>query len=131
MHARLSKRAVSALAIGALGLAAFTGTSVGASKALPPNPLKADLAKVAGLKPQAREDKLHQLAVAEGGQVNVYTSLSALVVKAVQSAWAAEYPDVTLNLYRGASEDVPRASRARRQPTRPAPTSSRRTARRC
>src|SRR4051794_19038850 len=99
MQARLSKRAVFALAIGALGLAAFTGTSVGASKALPPNPLKADLAKVAGLKPQAREDKLHQLAVAEGGQVNVYTSLSALVVKGVQSAWAAEYPDVTLNLY--------------------------------
>jgi iron(III) transport system substrate-binding protein len=106
MQARLSKRIVFPLVAGVLGLAAFAGSSVGATKALPANPLKADLAKVAKLKPQAREDMLHQLAVSEGGQVNVYTSLSSLVVKAVQSAWAAEYPDITLNLYRGASEDV-------------------------
>ena len=36
----------------------------------------------------------------------MYTSLSSTVVKPLQSAWADEYPDVKLNLYRASSEDV-------------------------
>jgi iron(III) transport system substrate-binding protein len=40
------------------------------------------------------------------GQVNVYTSLSSLITKPLQDAWAKEYPDVKLSLYRGSSEDV-------------------------
>jgi iron(III) transport system substrate-binding protein len=112
MHSRLSKRAIFALTVVPVALAAFVGSSISSAKTVPANPLKPILAQVAGMKVAAREDKLHQLAVAGGGQVSVYTSLSALVVTAVKSAWAAEYPDVTLNLYRGSSEDVSARFRA-------------------
>lgn len=70
-----------------------------------PANLKTVLAQVKGMKAAARTTKLEQLAAQEG-QVNVYTSLSSTVTKAVQSAWAKAYPDVKLNLYRGSSEDV-------------------------
>jgi iron(III) transport system substrate-binding protein len=46
------------------------------------------------------------MAEAQGGQINVYTSLSSLVVKSVQAQWAKDYPNVKLNLYRASSEDV-------------------------
>lgn len=71
----------------------------------PRNPVKPVLAKVAHLKVKQREARLHALAAKEG-EVDVYSSLSKLVVDPLQKAWAAAYPDVKLNLYRASSEDV-------------------------
>ena len=106
MRSRPTKRAalVAALIAALVGL---VGASVAVSKtsATPPNPIKATLAQVAGLKVKAREAKLYQLASKEG-QVNVYTSLSKTVTKPLISAWSSAYPNVTLNLYRASSEDV-------------------------
>jgi iron(III) transport system substrate-binding protein len=79
-----------------------TGTSGG--PAFPPG-LKRAEAAVQGLAPAARERKLHALGKAEG-QVKVYTSLSDLVVAPLEKAWARQYPDVKLDLYRASSEDV-------------------------
>jgi iron(III) transport system substrate-binding protein len=111
MHARsarATKRGLSLLAVAALGLVAATAASSASKKAPPPIPakLKSDIAAVAGLGVSAREAKLAQMAAAEGGEVNVYTSLSSLVVKSVQSQWAKDYPSIKLNLYRASSEDV-------------------------
>lgn len=106
MKVGLSRRV--AVAIAVAGLAGLIGASVAASRtarSIPPNPLKATLAQVKGLKVQAREAKLHALAAKEG-EVSVYTSLSKLVYPPLAKAWQATYPDVKLNLYRGASEDV-------------------------
>jgi iron(III) transport system substrate-binding protein len=109
MSSRVSRRTVLTLAVLVAAVASLVGASIGSSSSavkIPANPLKATLAQVKGLKPAAREDKLYQLAKAQGGQLNVYTSLSALVVTGITKAWADEYPDVKLNLYRGSSEDV-------------------------
>lgn len=96
------------LAVVATAVAALVGTSVGAassSKSTPPSPIAGVLKQVSGLKVQAREAKLAQLAAKEG-EVTVYTSLSKLVVSPLEKAWAADYPNIKLNLYRGSSEDV-------------------------
>ena len=109
MHPRTTLRRVSFVLSAALvALVAATAGQGAARKAPPPVPakLKADMTAVAKLTGSAREQKLLELAKAEGGQLNVYTSLSSLSVKAVQAAWAQQYPDVKLNLYRGSSEDV-------------------------
>ena len=112
MHARISRRTAVVLTLVAAVATALVAATVGSSaveKAPPPVPakLKADISAVAGLKdPSARDAKLAQLAEAEGGQVNVYTSLSSLIVKAVQKQWATDYPNIKLNLFRGSSEDV-------------------------
>ena len=112
MHARISRRTALVLtlvaAIGAALVAATVGSSAVQKAPLPvPAKLKADINAVAGLKdPSARDAKLAQLAEAEGGQLNVYTSLSSLIVKAVQKQWASDYPNIKLNLFRGSSEDV-------------------------
>jgi len=94
-------------AIAATALSSLVGASIASSarSAAPADPIKPTLAKIKGLKPDARTAKLLELAKQEG-QVNVYTSLSSTVVKPLQDAWAAEYPDVKLNLYRASSEDV-------------------------
>jgi iron(III) transport system substrate-binding protein len=112
MHARISRSTVLALAL----LAAITATLVGATvgnsavrKAPPPIPskLKADIATVSKIKSLTqRQQALVELAQNEGGQVNVYTSLSSLIVKAVQKQWATDFPQIKLNLFRGSSEDV-------------------------
>jgi iron(III) transport system substrate-binding protein len=101
-------RATLAASIALLAALAAVSASMASSskRPAPPNPLKPILQKVAGLKPAARDAKLHQLAIGEGGTVNLYTSLSKLVYPAVASAWAQAYPDIKLNIYRGASEDV-------------------------
>jgi len=110
----------SALSVAALvaALAAFVGTSVGSaapagrSAATPPNPIKSVLGQVKGLKIKGgfpsnpRDTKLHQLALQQGGEVNVYTSLSSFITKPLQDTWKATFPDVKLNLYRASSEDV-------------------------
>jgi iron(III) transport system substrate-binding protein len=108
MRSGLSRRVVLLVALVATTAACLVGSSVASSQSnatLPPNPIKSTLAKVKGLKLQAREAKLEQLAEGEG-QVNVYTSLSSTVVKPLQAAWDSTFPKVKLNLYRASSEDV-------------------------
>jgi len=90
-------------------LVAATVGSSAVRKAPPPVPakLKADINTAGKIKSiSQREKALAQMAANEGGQVNVYTSLSSLIVKAVQKQWAEDYPDIKLNLFRGSSEDV-------------------------
>lgn len=112
MHARISRRAAVTLTLLAAAAVALVAATVGSSavrKAPPPIPskLKADITTAAKIKdPAQRDTALAQMAQNEGGQVNVYTSLSSLIVKAVQSQWAKDYPNIKLNLFRGASEDV-------------------------
>jgi iron(III) transport system substrate-binding protein len=93
-------------------LAASVAVSTGTAASTPPNPIKPILAQIAGLKIKGgfpgnpRDQKLHQLAVQEGGQINVYTSVSSFVQKPLQKAWSQAFPDIQLNLYRAAGEDV-------------------------
>lgn len=105
MSPRARRRSM--LLLVAAAVAALVGASArpASSASTPPNPIAKVLDQVAKLKLSAREAKLHQLAKQEG-EVNVYTSLSKLVVDPLTKAWAAAYPDVKLNLYRASSEDV-------------------------
>lgn len=109
MKSNRSVRRASVPAIATAVLAALAATTVAGAattaKQVPANPLKGVLSQVAGLKVQARETKLHQLAAKEG-QINVYTSLSKSIYPSVEKAWAATYPDVKLNIYRASSEAV-------------------------
>jgi iron(III) transport system substrate-binding protein len=107
MHHRIPKRRAFLAAVLALGVvlaSASAGTSA-PTKAPPPSPIKALVKSLKGMSLSAREARLQKLAAQEG-QVNVYTSLSSLVVKPLQAAWAKRYPDVKLSLYRASSEDV-------------------------
>ena len=82
MQLPYKKRSALSLAVLVTALAAFVGASVGsaaptAKVPIPANPLTADIAKVAGLKIKGgfpgnpRDQKLLELAKAEGGVVNV------------------------------------------------------------
>lgn len=112
MHARISRGVAVTLALVAavtVSLVAATVGSSAVSKAPPPIPakLKADINTVSKIKNIAQREKaLAEMAQNEGGEVSVYTSLSSLIVKAVQKQWATDYPNIKLNLFRGASEDV-------------------------
>jgi iron(III) transport system substrate-binding protein len=117
MKLPISKRATVSVAVLVTALAGFVGASVGSAAPtkkvpIPPNPLKPVLSQIAGLKIKGgfpnnpRDTKLHQLALQEGGQVNVYSSLSSFITKPLTAAWKATFPDITLNFYRAASEDV-------------------------
>jgi iron(III) transport system substrate-binding protein len=81
-------------------------TSAAAAAAPVPANVKQVEAAVADLAPAQREQKLRELAKAEGAQVNLDTSLSDLVVAPLEKAWKQAYPDVKLKLYRASSEDV-------------------------
>jgi iron(III) transport system substrate-binding protein len=106
MHRRTLKRPALLTAVAlVVALAGATAGSSAPTKAPPPSPIKALVNSLKGKSLSAREARLHTLAAQEGS-VNVYTSLSSLITKAVQSAWADKYPDVKLNLYRASSEDV-------------------------
>jgi iron(III) transport system substrate-binding protein len=98
------------MAIAACGSSTPQGTGTGSAGSAAPLPVPAKLrddeAAVKGLSPAARDAKLRSLAKAEGGEVNVYTSLSKLVVTPFEAAFAKQYPDVKLNVYRASSEDV-------------------------
>jgi iron(III) transport system substrate-binding protein len=111
------KRSALSLAVLVTALAAFVGASVGSAAptakiVVPPNPLKPILKQVAGqsikghFPNDAYDQKLHQLAVQEGGVVNVYSSLSSFITKPLTTLWNNTFPDIKLNFYRGASEDV-------------------------
>jgi iron(III) transport system substrate-binding protein len=117
MKLPISRRAAVSLAVLVTALAGFAGASVGSAAPtkkvpIPPNPLKPVLSQIASLKIKGgfpdnpRDSKLHQLALQEGGQVNVYSSLSSFITKPLTAAWKATFPDITLNFYRAASEDV-------------------------
>jgi iron(III) transport system substrate-binding protein len=117
MQHRFTKRAAILLVGLVTALAVFAGASVGSAAPtktvpIPPNPLKPILKQVAGLKIKGGfpndpyDQKLIQLAQQEGGVVNVYSSLSSFVTKPLLSTWAATVPQIKLNFYRGASEDV-------------------------
>jgi iron(III) transport system substrate-binding protein len=115
MHGRITKARVTTV-VAAVATAAFVGASIGsaapAKVPIPANPLKSIEAQVKGLSIKGgfpnnpRDTKLHQLALQEGGVVNVYSSLSSFVTKPLMNTWKATFPDITLNFYRGASEDV-------------------------
>ena len=92
MQLPFSKRSALSLAVLVTALAAFVGASIGSAAPaknvpIPPNPLTSVLAQVKGLTikggfpSNARDTKLHQLALAEGGQVSVYSSLSSFITK--------------------------------------------------
>ena len=101
-------RAVQLLLALALVVTTLVGASAGTSapaKAPPPSPIKALANSLKKVSPATREARLLARAKQEG-QVNFYTSLSSLVVRPLQAAWAKEYPDVKLNVYRASSEDV-------------------------
>jgi len=118
MHVPFSRRSALTFAVLVTALAGIVGASVGSAAPaknvpIPPNPLKPVLAKVAGLKIKPggfpnnpRDTKLHQLALAEGGQVNVYSSLSSFITAPLTTLWKQTFPDITLNFYRASSEDV-------------------------
>jgi iron(III) transport system substrate-binding protein len=105
MQARITRRGaiIAALLLGVS--VAVAGATAGTQKAPPPSPLKSLEKQLKGKSTAAREQLLHSAAAKEG-QVSVYTSLSSLVTKPMQSAWEKAYPDVKLNLYRASSEDV-------------------------
>ncbi len=115
MHGRITKARVTAV-VATVATAAFVGASVGsaapAKVPIPANPLKSIEAQVKGLSIKGgfpgnpRDTKLHQLALKEGAVVNVYSSLSSFITKPLMNTWKATFPDITLNFYRGASEDV-------------------------
>jgi len=117
MQLPFSKRSAVSLAALVTALATVVGASVGSAAPtknvpIPPNPIKPILSQVAGLKIKGgfpnnpRDTKLHQLALQEGGQVNVYSSLSSFITGPLTSVWKQTFPDITLNFYRAASEDV-------------------------
>jgi iron(III) transport system substrate-binding protein len=108
MQSRITRRAVLLCTVVATVVVALVATAAGISapaKQPPASPLKSLEKQLKGLTVKDRTAKLAELAKSEG-QVNVYTSLSALVTGAMTKAWAQTYPDVKLNLYRGSSEDV-------------------------
>jgi iron(III) transport system substrate-binding protein len=108
MHSRSTRWAKVSALVAVIGVALVSATAGNSAPrtAAPPSPIKSLVSCLKGLSLTAREAKLLDLAKQEGGQVNVYTSLSSLVTKALQTAWAQSYPDIKLNLYRAANEDV-------------------------
>lgn len=87
-------------------LVVLTAASPGATgRKAPPNELTAVLNKVKGLKPAARQAKLLQLAKAEGGTLQWYTSLSSLISKPVEEAFEKQF-GLSVDRYRASSETV-------------------------
>jgi iron(III) transport system substrate-binding protein len=107
MYRRIPKRRalLTAAVASVVALAGATAGSSAPTSAPPPSPIKALVNSLKGKSLSAREARLKTLAAQEG-QVNVYTSLSSLIVTPMKAAWAKRYPDVKLNLYRASSEDV-------------------------
>jgi len=112
MHVGNRKWATPALALLAalaVSLVAATAGNSASAKTPPPVPagLKTAMNAVRGLSSaDARDAKLYDLAQKEGGQLNLYTSLTSLSAPALVKGFNAVYPNVKVNLYRGSSEDV-------------------------
>ena len=93
-------------AVAALAGAQPAATAPEATSATrPPNPLTRIVNQVKGLRPAAREQRLLQMAKAEGNTLEWYTSLSSPISRAVEEAFEEQY-DITVNRYRAGSEDV-------------------------
>jgi iron(III) transport system substrate-binding protein len=108
MH-RTAKSAVAAATLAASVAAALTGAGTGRSaraKEPPSSPLKPLLAQVQGLGPQARDQKLADLAKQAGGSVVWYTSLDLPISTKIVSGFESSYPGLKLSLYRANSETV-------------------------
>jgi iron(III) transport system substrate-binding protein len=107
MRPRLSMAAALAAALTVAAVAALAGAEPAATsaEAVPPNPLTQTLRQVRGLRPAAREARLLQLAKAEGGTLEWYTSLSSPISQAVERAFEQKY-GLTVNRYRAGSEAV-------------------------
>jgi iron(III) transport system substrate-binding protein len=101
---RLLAGAVAAVAL--LVAPAGAGAPGAAEAQAPRNPLASTLARLEGLGLAARERRLLQLARAEGGVVEWYTSLSAPISEAVEEAFEERYPDLEVNRYRASSETL-------------------------
>ena len=93
------------LVVAAIAALAGANPAATAPEATPPNPLTSVLSQVKGLKPAAREAKLLQLAKAEGGTLEWYTSLSSLISKPVEETFEKQY-GLTVNRFRASSETV-------------------------
>lgn len=98
-------RVLTAISVAAVALVGPPAPGSAPPSGLPPSPLDGLVKNLRGKSLAGRETALLALARQEG-QVNVYTSLTSLVAKPLQAAWAKKYPDVKLNLYRASSEDV-------------------------
>ncbi len=109
MQARLTRRSTlpSAL-VGCIVVAlASAAGSTSAIKASPPSsPLKGIVASLNGLSLPAREAKLLDLSKKEGGTLELYTSLSSLIIKNVVKGFETKYSGITVNLYRAGSETL-------------------------
>lgn len=113
MKVRAARGALAASLLAALALAAAGcggGSPADKAKAAPDaqsaKTLDEVVAAVDGLSPEEREQTLVELAKRQGGTVTVYSSLSKLVVKPLEKAWAKAYPDVKLEFFRISSEDL-------------------------
>ena len=91
----------------AAAVAALAGANPAATApdATPPNPLTAVLKQIKGLKPAARQAKLLDLAKAESGNIQWYTSLSSLISKPVEEAFEKQF-DLKVDRFRASSETV-------------------------
>ena len=95
-----------AVLVAALALVAVTAAPAKRGTKIPPSPLTGIIKQVRGKSLKQREAILYRLAKQEGGQLNWYTSLSKTIYPGVISAFEAKYPGITVNVYRGHSEDV-------------------------
>ena len=107
MRSRITMVGVLAAALALAAVAALAGARPAstAPEATPPNPLRSTINAVERLKPAAREQKLLQLAKAEGGTLEWYTSLSSPISRAIEEAFEKQY-GLTVNRYRAGSEAV-------------------------
>lgn len=109
MQARLTRRSTLLCAlVGSIvvALAGAAGSTSAVKKEPPPSPIKGLVASLNGLSLPAREAKLLDLAKKEGGTLELYTSLSSLIVKNLVKEFEKSYPGIKVNLYRAGSETL-------------------------
>lgn len=109
MHSRITRRLVLACTLVAALLVVVTGATASPSalhKAPPPSPIKQLVKSLSGLSPQARENRLYDLAKREGGTLEWYTSLSRTISPTVVKLFEEKYSGLKVKLYRASSEDV-------------------------
>ena len=104
--ARMARLGFVAVLVTALALVAASAATAKKSTKIPPSPLTKITKQVQGKSLKQREAILYRLAKNEGGQLNWYTTLSKTIYPAVVDAFQAKYPGITVNVYRGSSEDV-------------------------
>ena len=98
---------VAALTIASCGGSPSVQQTTGAKRAKPVSDagFQRVIEQVQGLSGKQRADKLAKLAKAEGGALNLYTSMTSDVEDAVSEAFGDEY-DIDVSVYRSDSETV-------------------------